>query len=147
MIVKIFTYLDKLVHIVKPQQLLFMAIDGSAPRAKMNQQRARRFKSAREAAEAAEAAARRGDPLPDPETRFDSNCITPGTRETAASEAVGGLEVGWLYAEQLPLPAPLVSQSQLLLLQSCRPSATHAAWAAGAPPPVPPWVLSALTRC
>ena len=31
--------------------------------------------------EAAEAAERRGDPLPDPETRFDSNCITPGTRE------------------------------------------------------------------
>ncbi|KAL4438007.1 hypothetical protein ABPG77_004228 [Micractinium sp. CCAP 211/92] len=79
MIVKIFTYLDKLFHIVKPQKLLFMAIDGSAPRAKMNQQRARRFKSAREAQEAMEAAVRRGEPPPDPESRFDSNCITPGT--------------------------------------------------------------------
>ena len=79
MIVKIFTYLDKLFHIVKPQKLIFMAIDGVAPRAKMNQQRARRFKSAREAEEAVKKAEERGDPLPDPSTRFDSNCITPGT--------------------------------------------------------------------
>jgi hypothetical protein len=69
-----------------------MAIDGSAPRAKMNQQRARRFKSAREAQEAMEAAVRRGEPVPDPDSRFDSNCITPGTREWAgrgSGEAAG----------------------------------------------------------
>lgn len=79
MIVRIFSYLDKLFHIVKPQKVIFMAIDGVAPRAKMNQQRARRFKSAKEAEEAAEAAARRGEPMVDPAERFDSNCITPGT--------------------------------------------------------------------
>lgn len=56
-----------------------MAIDGVAPRAKMNQQRARRFKSAKEAEEAAIAAARRGEVVPDADSRFDSNCITPGT--------------------------------------------------------------------
>ncbi|KAI3438723.1 hypothetical protein D9Q98_001143 [Chlorella vulgaris] len=79
MVVRIFGYLDKLFHIVKPQKLLFMAIDGCAPRAKMNQQRSRRFKSAREAQEAIDAAAARGDPMPDADSRFDSNCITPGT--------------------------------------------------------------------
>lgn len=79
MIVRIFGYLDKLFHIVKPQKVMFMAIDGVAPRAKMNQQRARRFKAAKEAEEAALAAERRGEPLPDAASRFDSNCITPGT--------------------------------------------------------------------
>lgn len=54
---------------------------GVAPRAKMNQQRARRFKSAREAEEAAAAAARKGEEPQDPDARFDSNCITPGTRK------------------------------------------------------------------
>lgn len=28
MVVRIFTYLDKLIHIMKPQKLVFMAIDG-----------------------------------------------------------------------------------------------------------------------
>lgn len=31
MIVRIFNYLDKLFHIVKPQKLIFMAIDGALP--------------------------------------------------------------------------------------------------------------------
>eukprot|EP00854_Cymbomonas_tetramitiformis_P005821 gene5821-7022_t len=79
MMLKIFAYIDTLIQIVKPQQLLFMAIDGCAPRAKMNQQRSRRFRSARDAAEAVEAAKRRGEEVPDDAERFDSNCITPGT--------------------------------------------------------------------
>ncbi len=43
--------------------------------------------AAREAQEAMEAAQRRGEPVPDPETRFDSNCITPGTREQRGAVA------------------------------------------------------------
>lgn len=54
-----------------------MAVDGVAPRAKMNQQRSRRFRTAKEAKDVREKAESRGEVLPD-EKAFDSNCITPG---------------------------------------------------------------------
>lgn len=54
-----------------------MAVDGVAPRAKMNQQRSRRFRTAKEAKEVREKAEAKGEKLP-AERAFDSNCITPG---------------------------------------------------------------------
>ena len=94
--VEIFKYTERVVNMVRPRKLLFMAIgkcnisvlcscllntfatDGVAPRAKMNQQRSRRFRTAKEARETIEKALRAGEKLPD-EKAFDSNCITPGS--------------------------------------------------------------------
>lgn len=81
--VEIFKYIDRIMSMVRPRKLLYLAIDGVAPRAKMNQQRSRRFRAAMEAEQkAARLAEERedddgeGDEDGEP---FDSNCITPGT--------------------------------------------------------------------
>jgi 5'-3' exoribonuclease 2 len=89
MMVDIFEYIDRLMAIVRPRRLLYMAIDGVAPRAKMNQQRSRRFRASKETKEKRDEVSRIKDEMrsrglevpPDKADRehFDSNCITPGT--------------------------------------------------------------------
>lgn len=78
MFIKIFNYIEHLFGKIKPQKLFFMAVDGVAPRAKMNQQRSRRFRTAKEAEDTRNKAIKEGLELPK-EDPFDSNCITPGT--------------------------------------------------------------------
>lgn len=76
----VFKYIDNIFAIIRPRKLLYFAIDGVAPRAKMNQQRSRRFRSARERTE--EHTRRlKADPMyvAADSTPFDSNCISPGT--------------------------------------------------------------------
>ncbi|KDO20469.1 hypothetical protein SPRG_13987 [Saprolegnia parasitica CBS 223.65] len=87
MFMRLMDYVDRLVACVRPRRLLYMAIDGVAPRAKMNQQRSRRFRSAQEArqreevdAEAREYMALIGHKVPAKQTPWDSNVITPGTK-------------------------------------------------------------------
>jgi len=86
MVLGIMHYLDRIItQIVKPKVSVYMAIDGVAPRAKLNQQRSRRFRSAKDLAEATKS--KRIVPTDgsdvdavDPYSgAFDSNCITPGT--------------------------------------------------------------------
>jgi 5'-3' exoribonuclease 2 len=88
MYVNVFNYVDRLMNAVRPRKLLYLAIDGVAPRAKMNQQRSRRFRSAQEAEELKDIQqavrvemADSGHKIP-PKARepWDSNVITPGTR-------------------------------------------------------------------
>jgi 5'-3' exonuclease len=81
----IFTYVDHLFGKIKPKKLFFMAVDGVAPRAKMNQQRSRRFRTAKEAKDVRDKALRNGEELPK-EKAFDSNCITPGAFHSYESE-------------------------------------------------------------
>lgn len=94
MMLEIFKYTDRVVNMARPRRLLMIAIDGVAPRAKMNQQRARRFRSAMDAKEADEKKAefqtlmrkqrgQNGEEEPTVEEvvkkTWDSNVITPGT--------------------------------------------------------------------
>lgn len=75
---KIFSYTSHLFRIVRPRKLIYLAIDGVAPRAKMNQQRSRRFRSVKDLDEKCkiDSFEKNGSFV----ISNDSNCITPGTK-------------------------------------------------------------------
>eukprot|EP00796_Vickermania_ingenoplastis_P011105 gene11105-7731_t len=68
-IANILAYINLLVETVQPKGVLYLAVDGVAPRSKMNQQRARRYMSAANEGTAGEVKT----------VLFDSNSISPGT--------------------------------------------------------------------
>lgn len=72
----IFNYISNIVDIIQPKKLLFLGLDGVAPRAKMNNQRSRRFNSAKSYAAMEQ---RLNDYGEKNEENFKNNCITPGT--------------------------------------------------------------------
>lgn len=104
--VAVWEYVEALFSSIRPRKVLFLAIDGVAPRAKINQQRSRRYRSSHEAKVAAEEALKKAAknakkltrfvcdgenlsvngsnlvkvaPPTDHTCQFDTNCITPGT--------------------------------------------------------------------
>lgn len=89
MFVLIQEYIEMVLRMLKPKKLLYMAVDGVAPRAKMNQQRSRRFRASQESQEKAEQVKQIKDDLRSngvdvdsfsrKDDHFDSNVITPGT--------------------------------------------------------------------
>lgn len=88
MMVEVFAYTERVVNMIRPRKLLMMAIDGVAPRAKMNQQRSRRFRSAQDAQilrdeQETELEKRKQNGLAGTDEvvkkSWDSNAITPGT--------------------------------------------------------------------
>ncbi|KAL3171386.1 hypothetical protein MRX96_013602 [Rhipicephalus microplus] len=86
----IFNYIDFVFRMIKPNKAFFAAVDGVAPRAKMNQQRGRTFKQVpshrhdlilclqSKPRHKRKRHVKKGVVLPT-EERFDSNCVSPGT--------------------------------------------------------------------
>ncbi len=89
MMLAVFEYTNRVLNMARPRKLLMIAVDGVAPRAKMNQQRSRRFRSARDAEISNEERERkmeemesRGEVIDESirhKKTWDSNAITPGT--------------------------------------------------------------------
>lgn len=77
MIYAIIDYVRFLASVARPRKLLYLAIDGVAPKAKMVQQRKRRFMSVHLKAEAAKLRSKLGIPVE--QDSWDTNAITPGT--------------------------------------------------------------------
>tara|TARA_Y100001970_G_scaffold285886_1_gene406736 strand:+ start:331 stop:2067 length:1737 start_codon:yes stop_codon:yes gene_type:complete len=71
-------YLAKVVSFAKPTELLYISIDGPAPKAKMNQQRQRRFRSVLYRGKVQKI--KKNLKIHDDVYNWDTNAITPGTK-------------------------------------------------------------------
>lgn len=71
-------YIITIISVVQPTKLVYIAIDGVAPRAKMEQQRSRRFKSVKEK-EIIKSIKKKYDKNYVESELWDTNAITPGT--------------------------------------------------------------------
>ena len=79
LIQEVLRYIKHMMNLVNPTDVVYIAVDGVAPMAKIKQQRCRRFKSSVLAAEEAQVkATAAGKPYIAVE-RWDTNAITPGT--------------------------------------------------------------------
>lgn len=78
---QVVTYLQYLINYVHPKDLIYIAIDGVAPVAKIKQQRVRRYKSIKETADMNQLKRQFGIPIPTKVT--DYNMISPGTEYMA----------------------------------------------------------------
>ncbi len=79
MFMRIFKYTDQLYKMIRPKNLMYLAVDGVAPRAKMNQQRGRRFRAAKDREFLISQQNKENQRKSTLHSSFDSNCITPGT--------------------------------------------------------------------
>ena len=74
---EIISYIKLIVDLVKPDVLLYIAIDGVAPKAKMAQQRLRRFKTIKD--RDTKNKIKNELNIPNSTDFWDTNAITPGT--------------------------------------------------------------------
>lgn len=79
MLNNVLKYIELLYDYSKPNKLLFIAVDGPAPKAKMIQQRQRRFKKFYDKIKLNEILQEEGIEIPPDKEEWDTNAITPGT--------------------------------------------------------------------
>ena len=97
MINKVLEYIQELVDYVKPNQGVFLAIDGVAPVAKMKQQKSRRFKSVHDRELYDKIKIKHNKPIP---KYWNNSAITPGT---LFMEKLHNKIIGWCKKQTLKI--------------------------------------------